>query len=71
MAALPFRNVLTADLSPDICDHGTCRSERNNVIIYLDSNHLTASFMKSLESALNERIDRILTGNATSDAGKR
>lgn len=30
-------NVVTADLSQEICPHGICQTERNNLIMYRDS----------------------------------
>lgn len=62
LAGRPYINVVTADLSPMICNESVCRSEQKNVIIYRDSNHLTASFAKHLESALEEHIESALAG---------
>ena len=56
MTKPPQRNVATSvDLSQEICTHGICQTERNNLIMYRDSNHLTASFAKQLQSALENR----------------
>ncbi len=57
LASKSFDNVSTLDLSEAICPHEQCAAERNGVIVYRDSQHLTASFVESLSDQLAQKID--------------
>jgi len=59
-AAKQHRNVAVADLSLNICPDGICAMERDGFILYRDSNHLTASFVSSLQGVVSEHIDELL-----------
>jgi peptidoglycan/LPS O-acetylase OafA/YrhL len=59
-AAAQHNNVHTADLSPSICPNGLCSGIRGDLIVYRDTDHLTASFARSLETDLGREIDRSL-----------
>lgn len=55
-AAARFNNVTTIDMNPLICPNGECSAERNGIVVFRDSQHLTASFMRMLGPALQARI---------------
>ncbi len=63
--AQKFKNVEVLDLTAEICPGGICRPERDNLILYRDSNHLTASFLNTLEGVISGRIDRVLNEQAS------
>ena len=52
--AAKFENARFIDLNDNICGEGLCPVQRDGVIVYRDSNHLTASFARSLAPALAE-----------------
>lgn len=56
LAASRFDNASTVDMNPLICPDGECRATRNGLVVFRDSQHLTASFMRSLAPALQERL---------------
>jgi peptidoglycan/LPS O-acetylase OafA/YrhL len=62
-AVRAHNNVELLDFSSSICPEGrVCSVERNGEVIYRDSTHLTASFIKSLQGALSQEIDKVLAG---------
>jgi peptidoglycan/LPS O-acetylase OafA/YrhL len=60
LAAGQFSNVIVTDISRSICPAATCTGERDGIVIYSDGNHLTASFVNSLEPAITEQIDKAM-----------
>lgn len=62
-ASSRFTNVTTLDMNDLICPHGICAAERQGMIVFRDSQHMTATFAASLGPALEERlgIDRVTT----------
>ncbi|MEO7198720.1 MAG: acyltransferase family protein [Dokdonella sp.] len=56
-AAGRFGNVTTIDMNPLVCPDSECRAERNGVVVFRDSHHLTAGFMRLLAPVLEERMD--------------
>ena len=67
LAVLPHPNVTLVDLSSSICPDAVCRVERDGLILFRDSNHLTASFVNTLQERLSEEVDKVLRHDATSD----
>jgi len=59
-AIADLSNVQLLDLSDDVCRADRCRVVEGNVLIYRDSNHLTASYVRTL----TPELDRLL-GPAT------
>jgi hypothetical protein len=53
-AAAPFHNVQLVDMTPHVCPQDICRAELDGKIVFRDSQHLTASFAKSLAPALEQ-----------------
>ncbi|MFJ4164888.1 acyltransferase family protein [Microbacterium sp. NPDC089698] len=48
------------DFTPWICPHGTCYTELGHVSVYLDNNHLSFPFVKSLAPALSGQLGDFL-----------
>jgi peptidoglycan/LPS O-acetylase OafA/YrhL len=53
-------NVGFLDLSDEICTPTTCPPEIGNVLVYLDDNHLTASYSRTLSTAVSQRLPGLL-----------
>lgn len=51
-----FGNVTTVNMNALICPHGVCAAERRGVIVFRDSQHMTATFAASLAPALAQRL---------------
>jgi hypothetical protein len=60
MATRQYKNAFLVDMSSNICPARVCSTERDGVILYRDSNHLTASFVQALHARLAEEIDKAL-----------
>ncbi|MEJ8278512.1 acyltransferase family protein [Pseudonocardia spirodelae] len=52
-------NVVFADLANGICDPVTCSSEVGNVLVYMDDNHLTATYAETLAPDLARAFDQL------------
>jgi peptidoglycan/LPS O-acetylase OafA/YrhL len=50
--------VELVDLSPAICDKGTCYGVIGNALVYRDNDHLTATFARTLAPWLGRELDR-------------
>nr|WP_305095266.1 acyltransferase family protein [Prescottella sp. R16] len=55
-AAEDYANVQTIDLSDAVCRADRCRVVEGNVLIYRDSNHLTASYVRTLAPDLEREL---------------
>jgi len=55
-AASHFENVHALDLNSLICPGGTCRAEQGRMVVFRDSQHMTATFAASLAGALGDRL---------------
>jgi hypothetical protein len=51
-AARGYPNVSLVDLTQTICPHDRCDAERNGIIIYRDTEHLTPQFPESVSGIL-------------------
>lgn len=49
-------NVTFLDLADALCDDVLCPAERGNVLVYMDDNHLTATYSTSMAPLLEDRI---------------
>jgi peptidoglycan/LPS O-acetylase OafA/YrhL len=56
LASAQFSNVRTIDMNDLVCPQGHCRAELNGKVVFRDSQHLTASFARSLEPELRRRM---------------
>lgn len=55
-AAKSFANVKMLDMTDVVCPQGTCNAERDGVVVFRDSQHLTATFAASLAPVLRQRL---------------
>jgi hypothetical protein len=58
-AANAWDNVAMLDMNNDVCPDGTCRAEQNGVLVYRDTQHLTAEYAESLAGHLQAKLDAI------------
>ncbi|MBW0117079.1 acyltransferase family protein [Pseudonocardia abyssalis] len=49
-------NVAFLDIADAVCDDVLCPAERGNVLVYMDDNHLTATYAASMATLLEGRI---------------
>lgn len=56
LAASEFANVNVVDMTDVVCPLGVCRAEMNDIVVFRDSQHLTAKFTESLSGVLKERL---------------
>lgn len=56
LASSQFDNVTTLDMDRFICPDGKCSAERNGVIVFRDSQHISATFAESLAPALEAQL---------------
>lgn len=56
-AADKLANVKCVDLTDTICGGDRCDTEDGGVVIYRDSNHLTATYVRSLASVLQKQLN--------------
>ena len=59
-AARSFGNVTLLDMTDAICPDGTCHAERDGVIVYRDTQHLTATYARLLTPELNTRMEQAI-----------
>ncbi|GLQ93210.1 hypothetical protein GCM10007901_21610 [Dyella acidisoli] len=55
-AATQFANVHAVDMNSEICAASVCDAEQNGVVVFRDSKHMTATFVKSLEPELGKQL---------------
>jgi hypothetical protein len=53
-------NVSFLDVADAVCDATRCPAEIGNVLVYLDDNHLTASYTASMATLVEERVTAAL-----------
>jgi SGNH domain (fused to AT3 domains) len=53
-------NVSFLDISDAVCDAVRCPAVVGNVLVYLDDNHLTATYATSMSSLLQSRVEDAL-----------
>ncbi|HET7332165.1 acyltransferase family protein [Dyella sp.] len=56
-AATNFANVELIDMTDTVCPRGQCRAQQRGIIVFRDSQHMTATFARSLGAALATRLD--------------
>ncbi len=56
IAARGLSNVKTVDLSDQFCDGNSCDPVRDGLVVYRDTNHISASFAAHLAPILSERL---------------
>jgi len=55
-ASKRFNNVAILDLNDAVCPGGECKAERDGVVVFRDSQHLTATFVESLSEDLAQQL---------------
>lgn len=68
-AAAPFRNVRLIDMTNSVCPDSICHAELDGKIVFRDSQHMTASFARSLAPALNEAFGLAESSGHTETVG--
>jgi peptidoglycan/LPS O-acetylase OafA/YrhL len=53
-------NVYFLDMSDALCDPEQCPAVVGNVLVYMDDNHVTATYMRSMAPMVEERLDQAL-----------
>ncbi|MEU7814684.1 acyltransferase family protein [Pseudonocardia sp. NPDC049154] len=53
-------NVTFLDFSDHLCDAALCPAEIGNVLVYMDFNHVSATYMTSLAPVMEERLHQAL-----------
>jgi peptidoglycan/LPS O-acetylase OafA/YrhL len=61
-------DVRFVDLVDQVCEAGSCETERDGMVLFSDDNHLTRAFSRSLADVLGRRLDAAL-GSTTSRPG--
>lgn len=56
-ASSGFTNVRMVDMNDVVCPQGQCAAERDGMIVFRDSQHLTASYVQSIAPQLEQRMD--------------
>jgi peptidoglycan/LPS O-acetylase OafA/YrhL len=49
-------NVSFLDIADAVCDDALCPAERGNVLVYMDDNHLTATYGASMAPVIEEQV---------------
>lgn len=57
-ASKPYPNVSMIDLNDRVCPAGVCDAQRGGLIVFRDSQHMTATFVRSLSQALTDQLQR-------------
>jgi peptidoglycan/LPS O-acetylase OafA/YrhL len=55
-ASKRFGNVSTLDMNNAVCPNGQCDAERDGEVVFRDSQHMTATFVRSLSGELGRRL---------------
>ena len=54
-----WKNVCVLDLNDDVCPHGICRAERNGVLVFRDTQHLTSEYVEGLSDQLRAKLGSV------------
>ncbi|MHB0777307.1 SGNH hydrolase domain-containing protein [Halomonas sp. WWR20] len=65
-----MKNVSFIDLSRFFCDEKVCFPQRGNVLIYRDSHHITASYMRTLAAYLRPEVKSAMRTGCCSSAAR-
>ena len=66
--ALIRDGLIHIDLTDYFCPNGFCSPVIGNVLVYIDNNHVTKSYIRSLTPLFTERLDQGLQGGAVAGA---
>jgi len=56
-AASAFTNASVIDMTDVVCPEGLCRAQQQGLVVFRDSQHLSASFARSLGNKLGSRLE--------------
>ena len=56
LATQKFPNAKVVDMTDSVCPAEVCRAELNGIVVFRDTQHLTAKFAASLSDALQSRL---------------
>lgn len=59
-AASGWANVGVIDLNADVCPGGKCSAERNGVLVFRDTQHLTAEYAEGLSNRLRAELGSVM-----------
>ena len=59
-AAQIFPQAIIADLNDFICETDRCNAVEGNVLVYRDAHHLTATYSRTLDSALGQFVQKAI-----------
>ncbi|KIQ11071.1 acetyltransferase [Rhodococcus sp. MEB064] len=58
-ASLPFPSVVPVDFSDAVCGPDVCRVVEGNVLVYHDSHHLSATYVRSLVPVIDSTLGEV------------
>lgn len=61
LASRAGTNTSLLDMNDSVCPQGRCSAIHNNIIVYRDNQHLTASFVEGLAAVLQEKLQPTLS----------
>lgn len=64
-AASHYPNVSMVDMTDAVCPDDKCRAQRDGIIVFRDTEHMTASFARSLGAQLSTHLQDSMRGEAT------
>lgn len=71
-AASGFANASVIDMTDAVCPDGRCRAQQHGMIVYRDSQHMTATFARSLADEFTVRLrQRDMSGRSTAGEARR
>jgi len=59
-AASGWKNVGVIDLNADVCPGGECSAERDGVLVFRDTQHLTAEYAEGLSNRLRAELGNVM-----------
>jgi hypothetical protein len=68
-AATAYPNVSLIDMTNAVCPHDVCSGERDGIIVFRDSQHLTTQFVASITDVLAHVLDVDLAATSSDAAG--
>jgi len=60
-ASYDFKNIKTIDMNSIVCPNNICAAQKNDVIVFRDQQHLTATFVTNTQQELYRFFESLLT----------
>ncbi|MCX7562348.1 SGNH hydrolase domain-containing protein [Xanthomonadaceae bacterium XH05] len=70
-AAQGFQGVHLIDMNDAVCPNGTCQAVRDGVLVFRDTQHLTAEFAETMADAMQQRIRVVMPELVNEPAASR